>query len=252
MNGVADESNDRAEGTLVKRHRLSTRLWHWANALVMATLFMSGLGIFNAHPRLYWGQYGANFDHAWLMLHRFPGWITLPGSYDLALSRRWHLSFALLFIALTLAYLLWSLGNRHISRDLAFRRGELRPGHIWQDMKDHARLRFPTGAAAARYNVLQKGAYAGVIFLILPVLILTGLAMSPGMDAAWPWLIDLFGGRQSARSIHFLAAWATVAFFIVHIAMVILAGPLNEIRSMLTGWYRLPCARRRKSTEGAA
>jgi Ni/Fe-hydrogenase b-type cytochrome subunit len=229
-----------ASGTRVKRHRLSTRLWHWLNALCLYVLFTSGLGIFNAHPRLYWGQYGANFDRPWLQLERFGSWITLPAHYSLAMSRHWHLTFAPIFAFALLGYMVWSLFNRHVARDLAFRRGELAPGHIWQDIKDHARLHFPTGEAALRYNVLQKASYIGVIFVALPLVILTGLTMSPGMNAAWPWLVDLFGGRQSARSIHFIAAFALVAFFVVHILMVVLAGPVNEVRSMITGRYRLP------------
>lgn len=231
-------------GASVRRHRLSTRLWHWVNALALYVLFTSGLGIFNAHPRLYWGEYGANFDHAWLQLDRFPGWLTLPAHYSLALSRRWHLAFAPILAFSLLLYMLWSLANRHIPRDLAFRREEVRPAHVWQDIWDHARLRFPTGAAALRYNVLQKASYIGVIFILLPLMILTGLTLSPAIDAAWPWLLDLFGGRQSARSIHFIAAWMLVAFFLVHIVMVILAGPINEIRSMITGRYRLPAPRK--------
>lgn len=227
-------------GDLVRRHRLSTRLWHWTNVVILYVLFTSGLGIFNAHPRLYWGHYGANFDPAWLDLPRFPGWLTLPSHYSLAMSRRWHLAFALLLGFSLLAYMIWSLANRHIHRDLAFRKGELAPGHVWRDIKAHARLRFPTGAAALRYNVLQKTSYIGVIFVLLPVMILTGLTMSPAMNAAWPWLIDLFGGRQSARSIHFITAWLLVAFLLVHIVMVVLAGPVNELRSMITGRYRLP------------
>ena len=227
-------------GPTVKRHRLSTRLWHWLNALLLYILFASGLGIFNAHPRLYWGQYGANFDRAWLELERFGSWWTLPASYNLALSRHWHLAAAPIFAFALLAYMLWSLANRHVSRDLAFRKGELAPRHVWQDIRDHARLRFPTGAAALRYNVLQKDSYIGVIFVALPLVILTGLTMSPGMNAAWPWLVDLFGGRQSARSLHFIAAVALAAFFLVHILMVLLAGPLNEIRAMITGRYRVP------------
>ncbi len=227
-------------GMMVRRHRLSTRLWHWLNALLLYILFTSGLGIFNAHPRLYWGVYGANFDHAWLELDRFPGWLTLPAHYSLAMSRHWHLAAAPIFAFALLAYMLWSLGNRHIVRDLALTRADVTPRHIWQDIKDHARLRFPTGAAALRYNVLQKGAYIGVIFLLLPLLIFTGLTMAPGMNAAWPWLADLFGGRQSARSLHFIAAFALIAFFIIHIAMVLLAGPVNEVRSMITGRFRLP------------
>ncbi|WP_336957889.1 cytochrome b/b6 domain-containing protein [Sphingobium aquiterrae] len=226
------------KGEAVRRHRLPTRLWHWLNVVAFFTLFMSGLGIFNAHPRLYWGQYGANFDYAWLALPRFPGWITLPGHYNLAMSRHWHFTFAPVLAFGLLFYMLWSVAGRHFSRDLAFRRAELSPRHILRDIADHARLRFPTGAAALRYNILQKASYNGVLFILLPVLIGTGLTMSPGIDAAWPWLLDLFGGRQSARSLHFIAAWATVAFFIVHILMVLLAGPVNELRAMITGWYR--------------
>ena len=231
---------DPNDGSLVKRHRLSTRLWHWTNAVCVVILLMSGLGIFNAHPRLYWGQYGANFDHAWLVLERFPGWATIPGHYSLAMSRRWHLAVALIFAFALLLYMLWSLFNRHVGRDLAIGRDDVRPRRLWRDIKDHARLRFPTGDAALRYNILQKLSYVGVIFVLLPLLIFTGLSMSPGMNAAWPWLIVLFGGRQSARSVHFIAAGLLVAFLMVHILMVVLAGPINEVRSMITGKYRIP------------
>jgi Ni/Fe-hydrogenase b-type cytochrome subunit len=258
----------------VYRHRLPTRIWHWINAVTLLILLMSGLMIFNAHPRLYWGEYGANFDRAWLVIGStadtghlrvgdwkidttgvlgrwtdaqgatktwaFPGWATIPTSYSLADGRRWHLLFAwLLSVGLAL-YMLWTLFGGHLRKDLHVRRAEWSPRHIWRDIKDHARLRFPKGEAAARYGILQKLSYIGVIFIALPLMIATGLTMSPGMNAAWPWLLDIFGGRQSARSIHFITAWALVAFFLVHIAMVLLAGPVNEIRSMITGWFRLP------------
>ena len=258
----------------VYRHRLPTRVWHWVNAVTLLILLMSGLMIFNAHPRLYWGQYGANPDHAWFavgatpttgfvrigetriettgVLGRwtdkqgveqtwaFPGWATIPTTYSLADGRRWHLFFAwVLVIGLTL-YMIWTAFGGHLRRDLHVRRGEWSPRHIWRDIKDHARLRFPRGEAAARYNILQKLSYIGVIFILLPLMIFTGLTMSPGMGAAWPWLLDVFGGRQSARSLHFIAAWLLVAFFVVHIGMVLLAGPVNEIRSMVSGWFRLP------------
>lgn len=261
----------------VYRHRLPTRIWHWVNAVTLLILLMSGLMIFNAHPRLYWGDYGANFDRAWLAIGStadtgylrvgewkinttgvlgrwtdgqgvqrtwaFPGWATIPTSYSLADGRRWHLFFAwVLAIGLTL-YMLWTAIGGHLRRDLHVRRAEWSPRHIWQDVKDHARLRFPRGDAAARYNILQKLSYIGVIFVMLPLMIATGLTMSPGFNAIAPWLLDLFGGRQSARSIHFITAWALVAFFLVHIVMVLLAGPVNEVRSMLTGWFRLPSER---------
>jgi thiosulfate reductase cytochrome b subunit len=170
----------------------------------------------------------------------FPSWATIPSSYDLALSRHWHLTFAWLFAGGIVLYGIWSLVNSHLRRDLAPRPAELKSGHILQDIKAHATLNFPKGEAARNYNTLQKLAYLAVLCVLLPVMILAGLAMSPAMDAAWPWLLDLFGGRQSARSIHFVAAILLVLFLLVHLAMVILAGPVNEIRSMITGRYRLP------------
>ncbi|MDE2303448.1 MAG: cytochrome b/b6 domain-containing protein [Sphingomonadales bacterium] len=265
-------------GDLVRRHRLATRIWHWANAAILAVMLMSGLMIFNAHPHLYWGQYGANFDHAWLGIeavgdhgtlrigqvtlpttgvlglsrgpdggrwdYAFPPWITIPSHYSLADARIWHFAFAVLLIVSWPLYLAVSLANGHLRGDLLPTRAELGPRHIWHDITRHARLRFPTGAAALRYNILQKLAYGAVLFVLLPLVILTGLAMAPGMDAAWPWLTVVFGGRQSARSIHFLMMAALLGFFLVHIAMVVLAGPVNELRAMITGWYRLPRARK--------
>ena len=227
-------------GDLVKRHRLVTRLWHWFNVIVLTVMLMSGLMIFNAHSRLYWGQEGFDRGDAWLVLDRFPGWITIPSHYSLADARLWHLSFGWLLVGALAFYLIWSLIAGHLRRNIVPRLAELSPAHFWHDIKEHARLRFPTGAAALQYNVLQKLAYGSVLLVMLPGIILTGLTMSPGMNAAWPWLVDLFGGRQSARSLHFIFAFGLTGFFLIHIAMVVLAGPFNEVRSMITGWYRLP------------
>ena len=231
-------------GDLVRRHRLSTRLWHWANALAIFIMLMSGLMIFNAHPRLYWGEFGANPDAAWLELGSmadvaFPGWMTIPSNYSLADARIWHLAFAWILLVGAPLYLLWSLVNGHLRRDLWLTLAELKPAHVWHDIKQHARLRFPTGVAALSYNVLQKGAYLGVLLVLIPLVIVTGLAMSPGFDATVP-VSSWFGGRQSARSIHFLCAGGFALFIVVHLIMVVLAGPFNEIRSMITGRYRLP------------
>ena len=229
-----------APGTVIKRHGFATRLWHWVNAVAIIILLGSGLGISNAHPRLYWGRFGANFDHAWAQVPHFPDWITIPASYSLALSRRWHLFFALVLAFGLLAYMIASLLNRHFQRDLTFRRGELAPAHLAEDVKHHLAFRFHDADDPTRYNTLQKLSYAGVIFLALPLMILTGLALSPGMDAAWPWLLEIFGGRQSARSVHFLCAVAVGLFTVVHLVLVILAGVGNEIRSMVTGRWRVP------------
>jgi thiosulfate reductase cytochrome b subunit len=274
MSETLPEASPRG-GDLVKRHRLSTRLWHWTNAVALLVMLMSGLMIFNAHPRLYWGEYGANSDHAWLEIganaqdrgmvrigpavvettgvlgvwknregeikkRAFPWWATIPSDYSLADARLWHLAFAWVLALGLLGYLAWSLVNGHLRRDIHITRSEWRPSHLWHDIKEHARLHFPTGAAALRYNILQKLAYAFVLFLALPLIIVTGLAMSPGTDAWASIVTEAFGGRQSARSVHFIVAFALVAFFIVHVIMVVLAGPYNEVRSMITGRYRLP------------
>jgi Ni/Fe-hydrogenase b-type cytochrome subunit len=260
---------NRSEKTLIYRTRLPVRLWHWLNALAIFVLLMSGLMIFNAHPRLYWGEAGFAARDAWLWIgargesgflrlggteipttgllgyaqgtaRAFPPLVTIPSSYSLSDARHWHFFFAWVLVVPGLLFLLWGLLRGHVRRDLAPSRDELRPSHLWADIKAHARLRFPTGEAARSYNPLQKLAYIGVIFVLLPLVVLTGLTMSPAMNAAWPWLLDLFGGRQSARSIHFLCAAGIALFIAVHLLMVVLAGPLNELRSMVTGWYRLP------------
>lgn len=266
-------------GDTVARHRLSTRLWHWINFAVFMVMLMSGLMIFNAHPHLYWGQYGANPDPAWLEIGRrgedgltrigdihlqttgvlgvwndaegnptaraFPYWATLPSRYNLALARRWHLTFAWVFALGLAVYLLWSLVNGHLRRDVLPARAEMTPRHILREIGNHARLRLPRGAAALKYNALQKLSYLGVLFGLIPLMILTGLTMSPAVDTMLPWLLDLFGGRQSARSIHFITATLLVLFILVHLAMVLLAGPINEVRSMITGRFRLPKEKRR-------
>jgi thiosulfate reductase cytochrome b subunit len=230
---------------VIRRHRLATRLLHWVNALCVFAVLMSGLQIFNADPRLYWGQFGASPDKALLAIgaHGFPHWATIPSWRDLATGRRWHFFFAWLLVFNSSLYLLISLISGHVRRDLLPSRSEIAPRHLARDIWNHLRLRFPTGEAAKHYNVLQKLAYFGIIFVVAPVLLATGLTMSPGIDAAWPWLVPLFGGRQSARTIHFTAAMLVVAFIAVHLLMVMLAGPWNEIRSMITGRYVVPAAR---------
>jgi Ni/Fe-hydrogenase b-type cytochrome subunit len=267
-------------GPWLYRHRWPTRLWHWLNAITIFILLMSGLMIFNAHPHLYWGRYGANFDASWfgigptprgggelrvyqvhipttgvlghwkdahghVQTRAFPYWATIPGSYSLAGARRWHFLFAWVLILGGTSYVIASLINRHFGKDLKPSREELRPRHLWQDIKDHARLRLPTGDAAGRYNPLQKLAYISVIFFLIPMMILTGLTMSPAFNATIPQLLSVFGGRQSARSIHFLCAMGLLAFIVVHLVMVVLAGPINEIRSMITGWFRTPPEKQR-------
>ena len=222
------------------RHRIATRLWHWLNAFTMFIMIGSGLGILNAHPHLYWGSYGANFDSPWLNLPHWPGWLTIPASYNLALSRHWHLFFALVLGFSLLVFMIASLINRHFQRDLRVHADEVAPRHLWADVKAHLAFRFHDPERPGAYNTLQKLAYAATIFVLIPLMILTGLAMSPGMDAAWPWVLIVTGGRQSARSLHFIGMALISAFIVVHLVLVILAGPIEELRSMITGWWRVP------------
>lgn len=251
------------------RHRLSTRIWHWLNVVSLMVMLMSGLMIFNAHPRLYWGDHGAQPDAPWLEIRSvedrgelriggivvdttgvlgrwtdgegqvrtraFPAWATLPSGYNLSLARDWHLTFAWVFMAGLVSYLLRSVMNGHLWRDLLPQRQEMTPRHIGQDILDHLRLRFPKGEAAHRYNILQKLAYLSVLAVLLPGMVLSGLAMSPAVLAGWPWLLTLFQGHASARSVHFIFATLLVGFVLVHLAMVLLAGPITGIRSMITG-----------------
>jgi thiosulfate reductase cytochrome b subunit len=224
------------DNRLVYRHRLWVRVTHWINAVCMTILLMSGLQIFNAHPALYWGN-ASDFDHPLVAIAGFPDWATLPGSQWLAMGRRWHFFFAWLFVVNGAVYTLLAIFGGHFRSDLIPSRFELRRiGHsIWQ----HLQLGFPKGAEARRYNVLQKLTYLVVLGLLCPLIVLAGLAMSPQLDAGYPWLLWLFDGRQSARTIHFLCAFFLLAFVVVHLLMVVVSGLWNNMRSMITGWYNI-------------
>ena len=258
-------------GPLVYRQSIWTRLTHWTWAICLFFLLLSGLQIFNAHPALYIGQQsGFEFDNAILKIGAvntpegprgqttvfgqtfdttgvlgmsgpaaqpqfvgFPGAVTIPSFRDLATGRVVHFFFGWIFVAALFVWFLASFITGHIRRDIVLKPADL--GGLPRDVADHARFRFHHGRS---YSPLQKLSYFTVFFILFPLIILTGLTMSPGMDAAWPWLLDVFGGRQTARTIHFITMALLVLFFIVHIIMVLLAGPLNELRSMVTGWYR--------------
>jgi thiosulfate reductase cytochrome b subunit len=273
--GLMRERREAGHRYLIYRHPLPVRIAHWIVVLCFALLLMSGLQIFNAHPALYWGA-KSDFAHPALALRAaenssesnptgvtvlfghafdttgvlgvsagddgkptqrgFPSWLTIPSYQDLATGRRWHFFFAWVLVVVGLLYVLYSLVSRHAQRDLLPRPDELR--HVGRSILDHLRLRFPRGEAARRYNVLQKLSYASVVFVVFPVLVLAGLAMSPGIDAVVP-LAEAFGGRQSARTVHFICAWILVLFVLVHIAMVLLSGVWNNLRSMITGRYAI-------------
>mgnify|MGYP001419450891 FL=1 len=217
----------------MKRHALSTRLWHWLNLLCVVVLFMSGLTISNAHRRLYWGDWGFEASQAWLMVPRFPDWMTIPGYYSLAVARDWHILTAWPFALGLLFMWIAMMVNRHFKRDIVTKRREWRPSAIWRDVVEHLKLNFDHHEG--KYNFLQKLAYGLVLGVFLPMMIFTGISISPGMEPTFGWLVDLLGGRQSARSLHFIFAFAIAGFFIVHVLLVILSGPIRQMRDMITG-----------------
>jgi thiosulfate reductase cytochrome b subunit len=197
----------------MKRHTLSTRIWHWVNAAALLVLFMSGLTISNAHRYLYWGNYGFDPADAWLTVMRFPGWMTLPTRYNLAAARDWHITAAWVFALGLLAIWVAMLLSGHFRRNIA----------LWK-AADHQ-----------PYKPLQKLAYGGVYGVLLPLMVCTGLAISPGFEPAAPWLVDLLGGRQSARSLHFITTWLLVGFVIGHVLMTLLSGPVQLVGAMIHG-----------------
>lgn len=259
----------------IYRHRLPARLMHWINVVCLLVLIGSGLQIFIAHPALYWGddsdfanpalsltgkpgadgklrgttQIGSlRFDTTGVLgvsdnmmgqpsVRAFPTWSTIPGGRDLAQGRRWHFFFAWIFVINGLLYWWWSWRARHLRDDLLPTGKELRG--IGASIGAHLKFRHPTGVEATRYNVLQKLAYLAVIFVLAPAVVLMGLAMSPQLNSIMGWMVDLVGGRQSARTWHFVIAVGFIAFIFLHLFMVLVSGPVNQIRSMITGHYRI-------------
>jgi len=259
------------------RHSLPVRIMHWCNVVFFSVLLMSGLNIFDAHPALYWGKQsydgappvlelraeeddegdiargitrilghefnttgflGASEDSEGELTERsFPSWLTIPGNRWLSMARRWHFSIAWLFVLNGIAFVAYGIVSRHLQRDLVPTKQDWRS--TGRTIIDHLLFRHPKGEAAKNYNILQKCAYLTVIFFLIPLMIMMGLGMSPAMNALSTGWVDIFSGRQSIRTIHFIVAWALVLFVFVHVSMVIITGFWNNLRSMITGYYRI-------------
>lgn len=215
------------------KHAFSTRLWHWINAWAIIVLFMTGLNISNAHRYLYWGDYGFDPADAWLAVIKFPAWATIPQGYNLAVARDWHIMAAWPFGVGLLFIWIAMLVNGHFRRDLITTPRDWTPAAVIASLKAHS-----GGADGADhgYNPVQRILYGGVFGVLLPMMVLTGLSISPGFEPAAPWLVDLFGGRQSARSLHFLAAWGIFGFFVIHLVLALADWRL--ILEMFTGGHR--------------
>jgi len=257
------------------RHPLPVRLWHWANAAFVAVLLMTGLLIFDIHPHLYWGEEGQEGIGAFVSLSGthldrkvpetqlsigsrrwnvtgllgsviddgFGGKYLLaaspPQDWEFGATRGWHFLFAWLLALSLSGYLVYLLASGRLRRMLWPTRAEFSPRAVVRELWGHLRLRRARGEAARHYNVLQKLSYLVVIFALIPTLILSGLTMSNAVTASFPHLFTLFGGRQSARSVHFISAMLLVAFVLVHVFQVFVGGFFNLMRSMLTGRFRV-------------
>lgn len=270
-------ANKIANGPLIVRQKRLTRLTHWSWVIALFFLLLSGLQIFNAHPTLYLGRQSGlgkpptYFDNSVLTIgaehtphglrgttrilghtldttgllgvsgpatdpavRAFPAWATIPSHRDLATGRVVHFFFAWVLVITLFLWFAGSLFNGHLRADLTPRKKDWRG--LFPDIMAHIRGRL---SHEKRYSPLQKLTYVAVFFVLFPLQIATGLTLSPGMDTALPFLLDLFGGRQTARTLHFAGMGLLVLFFLVHIVIAFAAGPINELRSILTGKYRI-------------
>jgi thiosulfate reductase cytochrome b subunit len=227
----------RADGRVdTWRHPGWVRLTHWINAAAVIVLLMSGLNILMAHPALYWGV-RSTFADPWLQIPTPPDWLMLPPVRDLARARNWHFLFAWIFVFNGLLYVALGLVLRRFGRRLWPTGADLKG--FGASVAEHARLHFPTDERARFYNVIQKLTYLVMVLVMLPMMLITGLSMSPGFNAIGGVLLEVMGGRQSARTLHFLSAGLVVGFIVIHVGLVLWTGPANNLRSMLTGWYAI-------------
>jgi thiosulfate reductase cytochrome b subunit len=238
-------------------HARWVRASHWIGAASLLVLAVTGVVILMAHPRLYWGNAGNDLTPALIELpisrnHRHGGWdtprpffasagapVSASRTFVIFNQNGWgrslHFLAAWCLVVPGLLYLLGGLTGGHFRSHLWPGAGELAPHRVWGSVVDHARLRIPPASGGPQYNVLQKVAYSWVVFVAAPLMVLTGLAMSPAIGAAAPWLPRMFGGFQSARTIHFFAFVALALFVLVHLVMVVASGFRRQIRAMTLG-----------------
>ena len=253
-------SGDTSIGSIAGRataHATWVRVSHWVLAASVLTLFFSGFEILMVHPRLYWGKAGNDLTPALIELpisrnYHHGGWtppvtfvagahpiVSAARTYDIFNQNSWGRSLHFLaawFLVITgLIYLLVGLASGHLWRHLLPRLRDLAPRRLSQDVRAHLHLPFAKTRGGPPYGVLQKLSYAAVILIALPLMVVTGLAMSPAITAAHPWLLDLFGGSQSARTIHFFVFALLLLFLIVHLVMVALSGFRRQMRAMTIG-----------------
>jgi len=212
------------------RHSVIVRITHWITTLSFIGLLVSGVAILLSHPRLYWGETGAVGS---------PSLVDLPLPFVLVNQNGWgrHLHFLSAWVVVLngLLYVLSGFVTQHFRRNMVPTKADLTWKSFSRVISSHVRLPRPSADEALTYNVLQRVTYLIVIFGLFPLVIWTGLAMSPAITSVAPVLVTVFGGQQSARTIHFFVSCFLLLFVFVHIGMVCLAGFGKRVRSMITG-----------------
>jgi thiosulfate reductase cytochrome b subunit len=238
-------------------HARWVRISHWIATASLLTLAFTGFVILMAHPRLYWGEVGNDLTPALIELpisrnyhHRgyekptpffadATGPISASRTYDIFNQNGWgrslHFLAAWCLVLPGTVYLLFGISGGHFRAHFLPQPRELAPSLVWRDVVDHLRLRIPPASGGPSYNLLQKCAYAFVVFVAAPMMVLTGLAMSPAVTAALPSLLRVFSGYQSARTIHFFSFVVLLLFVVVHVVMVVKSGFRRQIRAMTVG-----------------
>ncbi len=222
----------------VALHSVNVRICHWINVIAGGYLLVSGVHIFLDFPELYWGHTGyQGFPAVFKLSDWGLSWDAAGEMGNRMWGRNYHFTFAWVFLLNGLVYGVWSMMTGHFRDRMRPRRDQLTPARLWADFREHLPWRVSNRASATTYGTLQRLSYGLLLFVFVPLMLLTGLAQSPGFMAAWPWLLDMFGGRQSARTLHSIGTVVFVLFVAVHVLEVLAAGGLNRIRSMITGKF---------------
>ena len=223
------------------RHAAFVRATHWITALCFFALLLSGLEILISHPRFYWGETGNSGTPVLFKIPIPSSRATVPTGYNYVLpdqngwSRSLHFQAAWAAVLTGFAYFVWGLWTGHFRSNLFPAQADRSWGAVVDVMASHFRFKKPTADEEHSYNVLQRTAYLSVVFVLFPLMIWTGLALSPGWNSTFPATVNLLGGRQSARTLHFFATIALVLFLLVHVAMVAISGFRSRMRGMITG-----------------
>jgi thiosulfate reductase cytochrome b subunit len=220
-------------------HSYSVRICHWINLVACVYLLWSGVHIFLDFPELYWGHTGyRGYPAAFTLADWGLSWEEAGALGDRRWGRNYHVTFAWVFLINGLVYVGWNLYSRHFRNQMVPAREELTVARLRTELRDHVRWRSRRHLSDGSYGTLQKTSYLMLIFVFVPLMILTGIAQSPGFTAAMPALLDMFGGRQSARTLHTIGTVLLVLFVAVHVLEIAAAGFFRKVRSMITGKSR--------------